>query len=208
MAGNIKKPVIGVVGGIGSGKSTVAAEFGHLGCLVIDGDAIGHEVLGDEQVKDKILQRWGANVIDGNGRVDREALGRIAFSDSEELKALNRITHPHIRRRIQENIREAEKNDRVPASVLDAAVLYEAGWDDMCTHTVFVEADESTRRRRTRSQKGWSRDEWKQRENLQFSLDIKRDMCDYIIVSSSDVSHLRQQVSDIFNRIIRNQGHL
>ncbi len=207
MTGKTTKPVIGVVGGIGAGKTTVAGEFGKLGCHVIDGDAIGHEILNDRQVKNKVRKHWGQNVFDEQDRINRGALGRIVFSDPAQMAELNRITHPHIRWRMREQIRTAEKSPRVPAAVLDAAVLFEAGWDKMCTHTVFVDADEQTRRRRTEANKGWSRRRWKNGENLQISLDKKRSMCDYTINSSSDESHLPRQVRDVFKQIIRNKGH-
>ena len=110
-AGDPKKPpgkaVIGIVGGIGAGKSTVAAELVQLGCARIDGDAIGHALLADPEVRRQIRQRWGEGVFSPEGDVRRDALGEIVFADAAELRALGEILHPRIRRGIEEQIARA-----------------------------------------------------------------------------------------------------
>ena len=93
------KPVIGIVGGVGAGKSAAAAQFAALGCMLIDGDAIGHEVLTDPQVRQELQDRWGRRVLTADGLVDREALGQIVFANPADLEALNRMTWPRIRAR-------------------------------------------------------------------------------------------------------------
>ena len=110
-------PVIGVVGGIGSGKSTAASQFAALGCAVIDGDAIGHELLRREDVRQEVHRRWGDAVFTDAGEVDRRALAKIVFADETQLSALNRILHPRIRRRMVEQIKSFQGED-IPAIVL------------------------------------------------------------------------------------------
>jgi len=199
------KPVIGLVGGVCAGKSTAAAEFAALGCAVIDADAIGYELLASPEVKELILARWGRRVITAAGEVDREVLGGIVFADRAELEALNEIMHDRMRGRIEARIAEAMGDPQIPAIVLDAAVMFEAGWDDMCTVVLFVSAPEQARRRRA-AQRGWGEGTWQRRENSQISLDTKAADCYCELDNSSTVSRLRDQVHRVFRRIAARQG--
>ena len=189
-----------MVGGIGSGKSTAAAEFAALGCAVIDADAFGHDLLADPKVRQALRRRWGDAIFSDAG-VDRPTLGRIVFDDPAELAALNEILHPRIREKISESIRTALAQTAVPAVVVDAAVLLEAGWDDLCDCLIFVDAPSGLRRLRACRQRGWEEKVWAQREKSQNSLDKKRQLCDYSINSSSTVSRLREQVREVFLRL-------
>lgn len=207
------KPVIGLLGGVGAGKSTVAAALGELGCAVIDGDAIGHELLSDPAVIRQLRKRWGDRIFSTDNAtnsvtndatddaVDRKALAAIVFEDPHELDSLNAILHPRIRRRIEERIAAIGSDASIPAAVLDAAVLLEAGWDDLCTHLVFVDAPAPDRCRRTVKHRGWDRKMWQDRENSQISLDNKRNRCDYS-VNSSSVSRLHKRIRELFQSIV------
>lgn len=193
--------MIGIVGGIGAGKSTVAAELAALGCRVIDADRIGHQLLEEPAVRGRVLERWPA-VADASGAIDRPALAKIVFAADGELEALNAILHPMIRLRMQDGIGLARAEECVPAVVIDAAVLLEAGWDDLCTTLVFVGSRDDQRRHRVRESRGWDAQAWRQRENSQFSLDIKRTRCDYSVDNSSDVSCLRERIRELFRKIV------
>ena len=195
------KPVIGIVGGVGAGKSTVAAELVKLGCARIDADAIGHELLGDADVRGQIRRRWGEGAFDAEGHVRRDALGEIVFSDPAELRALNEILHPRIRRRIEREIDRARADPDAAAVVLDAAVLLEARWDDLCTHLVFVGAPNAERAQRVRRQRAWDAAAWSRREKMQISLDSKARRSDHRIDNSSNFSHLREQVRRLFRSL-------
>jgi len=195
------KPVIGILGGIGSGKSTVAREFADLGCAVVDADAIGHELLGAPEVKDLLRQRWGQAVFTSSGEVDRAKLAQIVFDSRDELDALNEILHPRIGREMARTVRHAEDDESVEAIVLDAALLMEAGWDELCSCIVFIETTRSDRLDRVSRNRRWTEGDWSAREKMQISLDIKRSRCDYCIDGSSSVSHLRQQVRKLYPRI-------
>ena len=195
------KPVIGVVGGVGSGKSTVAAEFEKLGCVRVDADAIGHEVLQYRRVREWLRDRWGDEVFRNDGSADRDEIARRVFDDPESLDAMNSMMHPLIRSLAEERIGRATEEPAVRGVVLDAPLLLEAGWDDMCTCLVFVEAPEEVRRRRVREARGWDEREWRMREKRQFSLDSKRSRCEYSLDNSSNVSHLRKQIRTLFDKI-------
>ncbi|MCD6303362.1 MAG: dephospho-CoA kinase [Planctomycetes bacterium] len=193
--------MIGVVGGIGAGKSTVAAELEALGCRLIDADAIGHDVLGEPAVAEAIRRRWGDGVLGPDGRIDRSALAEVVFEDPAELEALDELVHPPIRRRMERLIDEAMSDDSAAGVVVDAAVLFEAGWDDLCTHVLFVSAPAGERARRAGLQRSWSRREWRRREKSQIPLDIKAARSDYIVDNRSSVARLREQIRQIFHRI-------
>lgn len=195
-------PVVGVVGGIGSGKSTVAAEFQRLGCSRIDCDKLAHALLTDADVKREIRKTFGAKVFDEHDEISRPAVAEIVFRDSEKLDALEQILHPRIREKIIERIDAARQTDSI-AVVVDAAVLFEAGWDDLCTVTMFVEAPEEDRLERVRKSRGWDRDALQTREARQIPLDKKARRCHYNIHNHSSVSRLKEQVRQFLHHITR-----
>ena len=195
------KPVIGVVGGIGAGKSAAAAEFAALGCAVVDADAIGHALLADRDVKTELKSRWGDRIFNADGSVDRAALAEIVFNDSSELDALNSVMHPRMRAIMERRIAAAMSDPAAKGVVIDAAVLFEAGWDDLCTHVVFVGAPEELRLRCLSGRPGWDASKMALREKFQISLDKKAEMCDYYIDNSSTVARLREQVGELIFRI-------
>lgn len=200
------KPVIGLLGGIGAGKSTVAAEFVRLGCRLVDADAIGHKLLGDPAVKDEFRRLWGGGVFAASGEVDRAAVAEIAFGSPEGLAGLNAVMHPRMRRRLAERIEAMQADAGVPAIVVDAAVLLETDWHELCTHFVYVSAPPDVRARRVAQQRGWDRAKWRQRENSQKPLDIKAARAEDVLDNSSSLSCLREQVRSVFRRIVNTAG--
>ncbi len=202
------KPVIGIVGGVGAGKSTTAAQFVRLGCRLIDADAIGHELLRQDDVKQLLRERWGPGILTSQGEIDRRALGDVVFDDKNkgELEALNRIMQPRIGQRLLQEIQKLTEIPEIPAIVLDAAIMIEAGWDQFCTHVVFVEAPDRIRAKRLAEGRGWSEHLWREREKSQFSLDRKKERCYFTINNSSSVSCLYEQVRDVLQQIVSSAG--
>lgn len=168
--------IIGLAGGIASGKSYVAAEFGRLGAVVIDADRLGHEVLRNAEVREELLAEFGAEILDERGEIDRRALARLVFSDTptaqSRLGMLERISHPRIEALIRNRIDEFRAAG-YPAVVVDAAVMFKSGWDRWCDRIVFVECSLETRIRRAEA-RGWSRRELLDREARQTPLAEKR----------------------------------
>lgn len=155
--------IIGLIGRIGAGKSTVARRFAEHGATVVDADRHAHEVLADPEVTTAIAARFGDGVIDAQGRVDRAALAARVFGGTPahdaDRAALEALVHPRVRRRLKAVLaEEAARNlpaGRRPAVVLDVPLLVQAGWSDLCTHLVVVECEESVRRLRLAG-RGWS----------------------------------------------------
>jgi dephospho-CoA kinase len=121
--------VIGLTGGIGSGKSTVAGFLAGLGMVIIDADKIGHEVLeGDSEARRQVIDIFGQNIIAPDGKIDRRKLGNIAFDSHEALSRLNRIMHPRISEAVKAQL-EQYRRQGVDIVVIEAPLLIEAGWD-------------------------------------------------------------------------------
>lgn len=182
-------PVIGVLGGIGSGKSAIAQSLSTtLQTLVLDADKAGHEVLTQPEIQERIKQRFGDEVFSASGAVDRRALAAKVFgTEAWQQQArldLNAIVHPAIRSRLVQQIDNADPE--LDVLILDAAVMLEAGWDDLCDAIVFVDTPFETRLARVHS-RGWSEDELRRREASQISLDDKRRRADLVIQNSGQL---------------------
>ena len=199
-----KKPVIGIVGGIASGKSTVAAEFGRLGCAVIDADAIAHDVLETDTIRGEVATRFGAGMLYRSGRVDRKKLAEVVFADGRKLAVLNRLVHPHVLRRTEELIERYKRDDTVKAIVLDMPLLFEVGWENHCDRVIFVYCGWERRLERARKNRAITESEMKIRENFQISLDAKERLADNTVDNNSGFSTLVRQITNIFSDIIKN----
>ena len=193
--------MIGIVGGIGSGKTTAASEFTKHGGFVIDCDAVGHEFLDDEVVRGELRERWGESISAADGSVDRSALGKIVFNDKKQLDALNAILHPRMGAKISELITTAQADPKITLIIIDAAVLFEAGWDKFCSHTIFVKAPLNQRAKRVSETRGWSEQTLVQRESSQNSLDSKAAMCCHTVDNCSTESHLKEQIVQFTKQI-------
>jgi len=194
------KPIIGIIGGIGSGKSTVAAEFVKLGCKVIDADKIAHELLRRKTVKEKIIASFGLDVLDSKRRVDRKRLGYIVFADADKLSILNGIIHPLVIQHAEELIEQYNRQNQVKAIVLDMPLLVEVGWAKRCNRLIFVDCEQKIREKRAKKL-DFDKNQLKIRENFQISLDNKKNLADNTIENNSDFSAMVRQVADIFSDI-------
>jgi dephospho-CoA kinase len=182
-----RKLVVGLIGGVASGKSLVARQFAELGGAVLDGDRAGHEVLRLPEVERAIRERWGEQVFDREGHVVRAAVAQIVFQGDpaarHELDYLQQLTHPRIGEMLVRQLQQARDDARVPVIVLDAPVMLEAGWSNVCDKMVFVDAPRELRLARAR-QRGWSEEDFTRREGVQASLDAKRARADVVIDNS------------------------
>jgi dephospho-CoA kinase len=197
------KPIIGIVGGIGSGKSCVANLFGELGCLVIHSDDLVHAAYSEPAVLGTVRRWWGEGVLSAEGtRVDRRAIGRIVFSDPLERARLEALLHP-----IVGAIRRQRMSAAAPgvlAVVWDSPLLFETGLNRQCDAVVFVEADEPVRLARVAS-RGWDAVELDRREKSQWPLDKKRAFADYVLNNAADeAQQTRDHVSQLLSRILSN----
>ena len=191
------KFVIGLVGGIGSGKSAVAAELVKHGGWLINADQNGHDALAQPDIKQRVVARFGQDVVDAHGEIDRRKLGAWVFADERELRALEAIVFPYIGERIRAEIDRAQGKDDVRFIVLDAAVMLEAGWSGVCDKLIFVDAPRDLRLERVRRQRGWSEADLQAREALQLPLEKKRRRADVVIDNHATSEALTAQVSAV-----------
>lgn len=196
--------VIGLLGGVASGKSLVAAELARLGAGVLDADRAGHEVLQMPHIKDAVRERWGPSVFGTDGEIDRSLLAGIVFgpppSGPRERHFLQRLTHPEIGRVLSRQIDHmADSGKR--AAVLDAPLLLEAGWDKVCNVLVFVEAPRWLRLSRALA-RGWTEAEFSAREEAQQSLGVKRSRADVVVDNSGDLEQTRAQVERFWRSLV------
>lgn len=196
-----------MAGGIGAGKSTVAAILAELGAGVIDSDRLAREELSDPMVADTVRQWWGPFVCHADGTVDRARVAQIVFGDPRERARLNGLIHPRVARRRDGLLEALEREPTVRAVVIDSPLLFETGLNGICDAVVFVEADRGVRWARVRADRGWSEEEFTHREKSQQSLDRKRERADYIVDSSSGLDTLRFQVERVLSRILGEDPH-
>jgi len=202
--GNIgEKPIIGILGGLGSGKSTVANEFAKLGCKVIDADKIAHELFKRKTVKEKIVDLFGQVILDSEGKIDHKKLANIVFADADKLSSLNRIIHPLVLERAEGLIKRYNRQNQVKAIVLDMPLLVEVGWAKRCDRLIFVDCKRQLRVERAKKM-GFDENQLKIRENFQISLDNKVGLADNSIENNSGFLVLAKQVADIFSDIVDN----
>ena len=183
--------VIGIVGGIASGNSTGAALFAEAGLEPVDADTEARRVVEDPAIRSALRARFGATVATDDAGLDRAALARLVFTDPAARKDLEAITHPAIRARILAQIAAAHAAGR--SVLLDAPLLLEGPLHERCDAIVFVEASESTRRARALA-RGWTAEEWQQRETSQLPLALKRASATATIRNDGALDDTRRQV--------------
>lgn len=195
--------VLGVAGGVASGKSAVSRELARLGAVVLDADEIGRQVLEEPAVREAIRDAWGDEVFTPEGKVDRKALAGRVFAPGHEgarqLARLEEITHPRIGARLNEEIDRIAASG-APAVVLDAAVMFKAGWHRLCNRIVFVDAPRALRLARA-VERGWTEEHFDAREAAQTPVEVKRGLADTIIDNSGELAHTIDQVEQFWRSL-------
>jgi len=191
--------VLGLTGGIGSGKSMVASMFAQLGADVIDADRLARDVVEPGQpALQEIASAFGRDILLSDGRLDRSQLGRLIFADPVARGTLNAITHPRIQERMAAQI--ALRASRPGVLIADIPLLYENERTDSVETVVVVWVDTQTQLRRLVERDGLSEDEARQRIAAQMPLDEKRARADVVIDNSGSRENTRRQVEAIYRR--------
>lgn len=196
--------VIGVTGGIGSGKSTVSRLIAGEKGLLIDADRLGHEALARPEIARHVAAEFGSGVLNGDGSVNRRALGNIVFESSERRIVLEKIVHPWIRQRIAGELLRGRASGQYSVVVLDAPLLLEGGWKEHVDSIIHVDAPFSLRLERVR-ERGWDEEMLKLRESAQLPLTDKLASADYIVDNSGGFESLCEQVRAIVKELGLNQ---
>lgn len=196
------KPVIGLAGGIGSGKSWVARQLGTMGCRVIEADRLARQALSDPEVIEAIVGRWGTGVLDESGAVDRAKVASCVFEQPEERAFLEQLIHPRVAAKRQEMRKLLFADPETVAVVEDCPLLFESGLSESCDAVIFVDAPRSTRLKRVQRERHWDDQELERRENAQLPLDIKSARSDHIFINDSDATSTPDRLRSILDQIL------
>jgi dephospho-CoA kinase len=198
--------VVGLIGGVGSGKSTIAARLSeHLRVVVLNADAAGHRALTSQYIQNQLRRRFGDGIFTPAGEVRRDRLAALVFGDDAAQRQarhdLEQIVHPEIRSELKRQLEQARQQGDLDVIVIDAALLLEAGWNELCDAVVFVDTPYEQRLARIQASRGWTADELARREQSQTSLEDKRAAADFVINNSGLIEEsVRQLLSWIRQR--------
>ncbi len=197
--------IVGLTGGIVSGKTTVAQILQGLGAKIIDADKIGHQIMRPHQkVWKNIVQHFGEEILVDNQEIDRKKLGQIVFSNQNKLNLLNQITHPEIISEIKRMINQIkDKSTRDTICIVDAPLLYEANIDYLVDRTIVVYLDYEKQIKRLYQRNGLSREEAVKRIKSQIPMEEKARMADYVIDNSLSIEQMKAQVIRIWDELIK-----
>lgn len=196
--------IIGLTGGIATGKSQVSSILSELGAMVIDADIVAREVVQKglpawQQLKDT----FGEEYFLSNGELNRRKLGQLVFSHPDELAKLNSITHPAIKAKIEERINDLKVQGYNGIVVVDAALLLEAGWETMVDQVWVVDAPMEKRIERIMKRDNLTRDQALSRINSQMSQQERIAKADKIIYNNSNIDSLKEQVLRIWHETLK-----
>lgn len=195
--------IVGVLGGIGSGKSTVTRMFVEMGAEALDADQLAHEVLETPEARSAVARWLGEHVVGPDGRVDRGAVARTVFSDPLALGRLESIVHPEVLRRIDERVTAHERGeDDCEMLVLDVPLLPRLPLKDRCDFLVFVEAPLPEREERVAA-RGWPAGEIERRESFQPSNSQKKRIADFVVENRTDLAETSGQVRRLYETMRR-----
>ncbi len=205
---NYPKPIIGIVGGIGAGKSLVAQELQKLGCVVIDSDRLAHQAIDEPAIRSELIKWYGQEIISTAGKIDRRKLGGLVFRNSEGINRLNSLVHPRVEQLRQEIMESVRNTSTALAVVLDSPLLVESGLYRQCDAIIFLDAPVGTRRKRVMESRGWDAAELARRENFQAPLDKKREIADHILSNDGEPALLCSQVREVLTTVLARFGRI
>jgi dephospho-CoA kinase len=204
-------PILGLAGGIGAGKSTVARILAEEGCVVADSDDLARQAYNAPEIRKQLVAWWGDRIRDCRGchaepdslppPVDRRAIAAIVFEEPAERARLESLIHPWIARHREALFAAAPAGTR--ALVIDAPLLFETGLDRQCDRVIFVDSRPETRLSRVRSTRGWDTSELGRREAAQWPLERKRALSTDLIHNEGEITDVRRQIRQILGRLAR-----
>lgn len=197
--------IIGLVGGIASGKSAVAAELAKLGAMVLNADEAAHRVINEPAVKEMLVERWGPEVLLATGEVNRKAVAQHVFSfdldSAQERQFLEELLHPRIRAEFEAKLATL-KQANVPAAVIDAPLLLEAGWGEICDVVLFVDSPREDCKRRAETLRNWTPADFAAREAAQMPIEEKRRQASHVLANGGTLEVLQKRVGEFWQSVI------
>lgn len=193
--------VIGLTGGIGSGKTTVSQTLTELGAVIIDADKVGHEAYQPgTDIWQELVKTFGKQVLAADNTIDRKQLGAIVFGNPEELKRLNSIVHPRMFEMIKKRIEDLRQKG-AKLVVLDAAILFEANWAPLVEEVWVVVADEANVVKRAIARTGLPEEQIRSRIRSQMSNEERIKRANVVIHNNGNMEDLRQKVKELWGKL-------
>lgn len=200
---NGRKPLIGITGVIGSGKSAAAGFFRELGAAVFDADRASREITEQADVLQQIRRTFGEEVIDKHGNLKREKMAEKVFHNPAQLEKLNGIIHPRVRRQMWRFVEKMQQDRSVKMIIIDAPLIYETDLHRFLDRIVVVSASVENCIARVTKRSSMTRDAILQRMKRQIPLSEKRERADFVIENDGDLNQLAGQVKNIFQNILQ-----
>ena len=192
--------VIGLTGSIGTGKSEAARQLEILGASIISADQVGHEAYTpNTEAWEQVVAAFGDDILQDDKDIDRRKLGAIVFSDPSQLEKLNAIMHPRMARMVSDKI-EVLRGQGVKVVVVEAALLFEAGWDTLVEEVWVTDTSEDIVVGRLKDRNGLSEEEAKKRINSQMDRAERIERSDFVIDNSSDMAGLGIAIKELWDR--------
>ena len=194
--------IVGIVGGIAAGKSTVVEMLAECGADFIDADSEAHRVLEQHEVKAALVEWLGPEVVTPEGSVDRATIAQKVFADPKALERLQHLVHPGVRRAIERKVKEYRSQATSPMLVLDVPLLLESeSLTELCDKLIFIEANQQIRTARVAT-RNWTAEDLQKRESFQMDIEEKRSRADLTIDASGTLDATRERVRACFNKLV------
>lgn len=199
--------IVGLTGGIATGKSLVSNELKRLGAHIIDADIVAREIVEPgKPAYGEIVREFGSSILKEDGTLDRKGLGRIVFSDREALNKLNSITHPRIKERIAQEALEIEKRYEDPVIVVDIALLIELGMHTGMSSVIVVYSPEDEQIRRMLQRDGLTEQDARNRLKAQMPIKEKLKYADHIIENTGTVESALARTREVWEELMRRKN--
>ena len=194
---------VGLTGGLGSGKSTASKFFKSLGAFILDADSTAKKLIANnEKVKEELIKEFGTDIMDATSNVDKKKLARIAFQDEDHQQRLNYVVHPHIHMAIDKCFDETLDEDKHELFIVDAALIYESGYDAHLDYIIVVTALLKHRMERAMNRNTLTRDQILKRIEFQWPEKEKTSLADFIVHNDGTEDELKNQIVELYKKLV------
>ena len=193
---------VGLTGGIGSGKSTASRYFESLGAFVLDADEEAKKLItSNETVQHELISEFGTDIIDGTGRMNKNKLSRVAFQDEDHQQRLNSVVHPYIFNLIDKEFNRVLNDKKHGVFIVDAALIYETGFDAHLDYVIVVTAHLKNRMERALGRETLSREEILKRVGFQWPEEEKVNMADFVVHNDGTEAELQKNIESLIKKL-------
>ena len=194
---------IGLTGGLGSGKSTASKFFKSLGAFILDADNSAKNLIEtNKEIKEELIKEFGTDIMNANSSIDKKKLARVAFQDEDHQQRLNYVVHPHIHNAIDKSYKEILDQNNHKLFIVDAALIYESGYDAHLDYVIVVTAQLKHRMERALNRNTLTREEILKRIDFQWPEEDKISLADFVIHNDGTESDLNNQIIELFEKLV------